>query len=206
MKLYSYGTAPNPRRVKIFLAEKGIEYELVEVDLMKGAHKSPDFLQKNSRGKLPTLELDDGRYLAESVAICRYLEAICPEPNLFGADPFELGYIEMRNRQLETELWSPLRTSWINGPVLSKMGNYKINAEAKAESDAAVNKYYEVLDREFAEAEYAAGKRFTVADITLLTGIDFARTLVGLRPDENLQNLWRWHALVSARDSVDALD
>lgn len=206
MKLYSYGTAPNPRRVKIFLAEKGIEYELVEVDLMKGEHKSPGFLKKNPSGKLPVLELDDGRYLAESVAICRYLEAICPEPNLFGTDAFELGHIEMRNRQMETEFWSPLGTSWVNGPVVAKMGLFKAIPEAKAISDANVNKYYERLDREFATADYVAGTRFTVADITLLTGMDFARTLVGLPPDGELKNLWRWHALVTARDSVDALE
>ncbi len=205
MKLFSYGSAPNPRRVKIFLAEKGIPYELVQVDLMKGEQRTPEFLKKNPSGKLPVLELDDGRFLAESVAICRYLEAIYPEPNLFGTDPFELGYIEMRNRQMENELWSPLGTSWINGPVVARMGIFKSIPEAKAVSDAVVNKYYERLDREFAASTYVAGERFTVADITLLTAVDFARTLVGLKPDSELQNLWRWHALVSARSSVDKL-
>jgi glutathione S-transferase len=206
MKLYSYGTAPNPRKVKIFLAEKGLQYDLVEMDMMKGDHKTPDFLAKNPSGKLPVLELDDGRHLSESIAICRYLEGIHPQPNLFGTDPFELGHIEMRNRQMETELWSQIGVSWVNGPIVAKMGIYKSIPEAKAVSDVNVNNYYERLDKEFAEADYVAGSRFTVADITLLTGIDFARTLVGLKPDESLTNLWRWHDLVSQRESVDKLD
>ena len=205
MKLYDYGTAPNPRKVRIFLAEKGVEYELVQVDMTKREHKSPEFLKMNPSGKVPVLELDDGRYLSESIAICRYLEGVYPQPNLFGVDAFEMGHIEMRNRQMETELWSQIGVSWVNGPVMAKMGIYKQIPEAKAASDANVKNYYERLDRELAVSDYIAGSRFTVADITLLTGVDFAAMMVGLKPDESLANLWRWHALVSSRDSVDAL-
>jgi len=205
MKLYDYGTAPNPRKVRIFLAEKGVEYELVQVDMTKREHKSPEFLKMNPSGKVPVLELDDGRYLSESIAICRYLEGVYPQPNLFGVDAFEMGHIEMRNRQMETELWSQIGVSWVNGPVMAKMGIYKQIPEAKAASDANVKNYYERLDRELAVSDYIAGSRFTVADITLLTGLDFAAMMVGLKPDESLANLWRWHALVSSRDSVDAL-
>ncbi len=206
MKLYSYGTAPNPRRVKIFLAEKGLPYDLVETDMMKGEHKTPEFLAKNPSGKLPVLELNDGRCLAESVAICRYLEAIQPEPNLFGKDAFELGHIEMRNRQMETELWSQIGVSWVNGPIVAKMGIYKAIPEAKLLSDANVKNYYIRLDKELASSDFVAGSRFTVADISLLTAIDFARTLVGLKPDDGLVNLWRWHKQVSERESVDQID
>jgi glutathione S-transferase len=205
MKLYDYGTAPNPRKVRIFLAEKGVEYELVQVDMTKREHKSPEFLKMNPSGKVPVLEIDDGRYLSESIAICRYLEGVYPQPNLFGVDAFEMGHIEMRNRQMETELWSQIGVSWVNGPVMAKMGIYKQIPEAKAASDANVKNYYERLDRELAVSDYIAGSRFTVADITLLTGVDFAAMMVGLKPDESLANLWRWHALVSSRDSVDAL-
>ena len=205
MKLYDYGTAPNPRKVRIFLAEKGVEYELVQVDMTKREHKSPEFLKMNPSGKVPVLELDDGRYLSESIAICRYLEGVYPQPNLFGVDAFEMGHIEMRNRQMETELWSQIGVSWVNGPVMAKMGIYKQIPEAKAASDANVKNYYERLDRELAVSDYIAGSRFTVADITLLTGVDFAAMMVGLKPDESLANLWRWHALVSSRVSVDAL-
>ena len=205
MKLYDYGTAPNPRKVRIFLAEKGVEYELVQVDMTKREHKSPEFLKMNPSGKVPVLEIDDGRYLSESIAICRYLEGVYPQPNLFGVDAFEMGHIEMRNRQMETELWSQIGVSWVNGPVMAKMEIYKQIPEAKAASDASVKNYYERLDRELAVSDYIAGSRFTVADITLLTGVDFAAMMVGLKPDESLANLWRWHALVSSRDSVDAL-
>lgn len=204
MKLYDYGRAPNPRRVKIFLAEKGIEVELVSVDMAKGEHKSPEFLKKNPSGKIPVLELEDGRCLAESVAICRYIEALHAEPNLMGADPFELGHIEMRNRHIETELWSPLGVSWVNGPVVAAMGIVEQIPAAKEASDKSVNAYYQRLDRELGESEYIAGERFTIVDITLLTAVDFATSLVGLKPEASLTNLWRWHALVSARASVDA--
>lgn len=203
MKLFDYGSAPNPRKVRICLAEKGVDYELVQVDMAKGEHKSPEFLKMNPSGKIPVLELDDGRHLSESIAICRYLEAIYPEPNLFGTDPYELGYIEMRNRMMENELWIQIGMSWIHGPIVAKMGLYKQIPEVKEGSDANVKKYYERLDKEFADNDYVAGSRFTIADITLITGIDFATTLVGLKPDESLSNLWRWHALVSSRDSVD---
>ena len=203
MKLYDYGTAPNPRKVRIFLAEKALDYDLVQVDMAKGEHKSPEFLKKNPSGKVPVLELDDGRFLSESIAICRYLEAVYPEPNLFGKDAYELGHIEMRNRVMETELWPQIGVSWVNGPIVAKMGIYKQIPEAKEVSDVNVNNYYGRLDKEFAHSEYVAGARFTIADITLITAIDFARTLVGLKPDESLTNLWRWHALVSSRNSVD---
>lgn len=201
MKLYDFAGAPNPRRVKIFLAEKNIDVEFIPVDMMKREHKSESFLLKNSSGKLPVLELDDGRCIPESVAICRYLEAIEPEPNLFGRDAYELGYIEARNRQLELELWTQVGVSWVNGPIVGKMGLYKQNDAAKEQSDRNVRAYYQRLDDELSALDYIAGDRFTVADITLLSAIDFASELVELKPDESLTHLWRWHALVSARPS-----
>ena len=104
MRLYDYPGAPNPRRVKIFAAEKDINLQLVDCDMLKRAHKTPEFLIKNPSGKIPVLELDDGRCISESVAICKYLELIKPEPNLFGSDEFEIAYIESRNRHIEFEL------------------------------------------------------------------------------------------------------
>ena len=202
MKLYDFPGAPNPRRVKIFLDEKGVEYESVHCDMTKGEHKTPEFLTKNASGKIPVLELDDGRCLGESVAICRYLEAIHPEPNLFGADPFELGHIEMRNRHIEMELWTQVGVSWVNGPIVSKMGRFTPNEQARQTSDGNVRRYYERLDREFAESDYVAGDRFTVADITLLSAVDFAGALVELPMDPSLLNLQAWHERVSARPSV----
>ncbi|MFN3237131.1 MAG: glutathione S-transferase family protein [Pseudomonadales bacterium] len=202
MKLYVYPGAPNPRRVEIFIAEKGLEVERVNCDMSKREHKADEFLEKNPSGKIPVLELDDGRCIPESVAICRYLEAIQPEPNLFGRDAYELGFIEARNRQIELEFWTQVGTSWVNGPVVAKLGLFTQIPDAKAASDKNVHAYYKRLDREFGESEYVAGDRFTVADISLLCGVDFASSLVGLPYDSGLSNLKRWHEQVSARPSV----
>lgn len=204
MKLYDYQGAPNPRRVRIFAAEKGIELELINCDMSKGEHKTPEFLEKNPSGKIPVLETDDGRFIPESVAICRYLEAIEPEPNLFGRDAFELGHIEARNRMIELELWTQIGTSWVNGPIVGRMGRFTQIPEAKEASDRNVSRYYERLDREFADSEYVAGERFSVADISLLTAIDFAAALVDLKPAAELEHLWRWHGIVSNRPSANA--
>ncbi len=206
MKLYDATPAPNPRRVRIFIAEKGIEVELVPVDMMQQEHKTPEFLHKHPSGKIPALETDDGQFIGESVAICRYLEALHPEPNLFGASPYELGRVEMFNRILELEMWTQIGVSWVNGPVVAKIaaGRFKQNAQAKEAADANVHAFYKRLDRELSQREYMADDRYTVADITALTGVDFASSLVGLPPDPTLQNLARWHAQVSARPSAKA--
>jgi glutathione S-transferase len=201
MKLYDYQGAPNPRRVKIFAAEKGIELELINCDMAKREHKTPDFLKKNPSGKIPVLELEDGRCISESVAICRYLEHIQPEPNLFGEDDFEMSHIESRNRHIELELWTQVGTSWVNGPIVGKMGIFEQIAGAKTASDKNVNSFYKRLDREFSSSRFVAGERYTIADITLLSAIDFATQMVDLKPDTSLDNLYRWHGEVSARPS-----
>lgn len=206
MKLYDLKQAPNPRRVRIFAAEKGMPLELEPVDMSKGEHKAPEFLKKHPSGKIPALETDDGQFIGESVAICRYLEALQPEPNLFGATPYELGRIEMHNRILEFELWGPIGTSWVNGPVVAKMapGRFKQIPEAKAASDKAVHAFYARMDRELAERPFMAGDRYSIADITALVAVDFAGGMVGLPPDAGLANLQDWHARVSARPSAKA--
>lgn len=201
MKLYGYKETPNPRKVIIVLAEKAIEYEMVEVDLYAGEHKTPEFLKMNPSGKVPVLETDDGKFLTESIAICRYLEALFPEPNMFGRDPYELGQISMRNRQIESELWSQISISWKNGPVVADMG-IKVAPAAKEISDVNVFAYYERLDKELENSEFLTAGRFTIADVTLITGIDFAIHYCALTPSELLKNLWRWHASITARESV----
>ena len=202
MKLYDYPGAPNPRRVKIFAAEKGIDLELVHCDMSKREHKSPEFLKKNPSGKIPVLELEDGRCISESVAICRYLEFIEPEPNLFGKDAFEQSLIESRNRHIELELWTQIGISWVNGPIVGSMGLFNQVPDAKVASDKNVRAFYKRLDKEFKQVDFVAGNRFTIADITLLSAIDFATELVDLEPDSNLLNLKRWHKEVSKRPSM----
>src|SRR5260370_35969733 len=108
MKLYDLKTGTNTRRVRIFLAEKGVKMPTVEVDMMKGENKSPDYLSKNPMGTMPLLELDDGTKIAESVAICRYMEELHPDPPLFGTTPIERALIEMWNRRMEVEVRRPL--------------------------------------------------------------------------------------------------
>lgn len=206
MKLYDFAGAPNPRRVRIFLAEKGINVPSVTIDMRKGEHKTLDFLQKNPSGKLPVLELDDGRCIGESVAICRYFEAVQPQPSLFGATPYEMGRIEMANRQLEFELLAPIGAAWVNGPIVAQIapGRFKQNAQAKETGEAATRNFYARLDRELEGHPYMADHAFSIADITALCTIDFATAMVELKPDEALKNLWRWHATVSARPSAAA--
>ena len=206
MKLYDVTMAPNPRRVRIFLAEKGIEVPTVQVDMGSGEHKTPAFLARNPSGKIPVLELDDGTCIGESVAICRYFEALHPAPVLFGTTPAEIGRIDMVNRQLEFELLGPVGQAWVNGPVVAKMaaGRFEQIPAAKALGEKAARAFYRRLDKELAERTFMAGETFSVADITALCTIDFASRLVDLKPDAELANLWRWHDEVSARPSAAA--
>ena len=206
MKLFDVTIAPNPRRVRIFIAEKGIDVEYQQVDMRGGEHKTPDFLLMHPSGKLPVLETDTGEHIGESVAICRYLEALHPEPNLFGATPIELGQIEMYNRILELELWTQIGASWVNGPVVAQIaaGRFKQNPQAKETGDKNTHSFYKRLNRELQGRAYMAGDRFTVADITALSAVDFASAMVGLKPAEDLDRLWDWHERVSARPSAKA--
>ena len=203
MKLYDFPNAPNPRRVKIFAAEKNSSLDLINCDMAKREHKTPEFLAKNPSGKIPVLELEDGRCISESIPICRYLESLVPEPNLFGNDAFEISFIESRNRHIELELWTQIGISWVNGPIVGSMGLFQQIPDAKVASDKNVKSYYKRLDNEFSASEYVAGNRYTVADITLLSAIDFASSMVDLKPDESLDNLYRWHNQILERSSSD---
>ena len=202
MKLYDFPKAPNPRRVKIFAHEKDIELELINCDMGKREHKTPEFLAKNPSGKIPVLELENGECISESIAICRYLELIKPEPNLFGKDAYEIAYIESRNRHIEFELWTQIGTSWVNGPIVGSLGIFDQIPDAKAASDKNVRAYYQRLNQEFGLNNFVAGERFTIADITLVSAIDFASEMVDLKPNEDLKNLHRWHEKVSSRPSM----
>jgi glutathione S-transferase len=124
-----------------------------------------------------------------------------PEPNLFGSTPYELAYVESRNRHLELELWTQIGISWVNGPIVGRLGRFKQIKEAKEVSDKNTEKFYERLNDELAVTQFVAGDRFTIADITLLTAIDFATAMVDLKPDPVLTNLYRWHKEVSERPS-----
>ena len=202
MKLYSFAGAPNPRRVLIFAAEKSLQLDVVNVDLRGGETKRPEFLSKNPSGKIPVLELGDGTCISETVAICRYLEALAPEPNLFGRDALETALIEAHHRHIEFELHSSIGAAWINGPVVAAAGLVKPIEEQRLRGEALTRTYYQRMDEELATCHFIAGDRFSVADISALCMIDFAAARVGLRPDDALRHLWAWHSRVSQRSSL----
>jgi glutathione S-transferase len=201
MKLYSApNPAPNPRRVLIFLAEKGVTIPIIDLSLIKGEHKAPDFVAKNSRGQIPVLELDDGTIISESISICRYLEEIHPKPPLFGTNALEGATIDMWVRRIEFNLMAPVGLFWAHAhPYTARVvTQFKDFGESnRARWDAAAR----WLDRELAKQDYVAGPNFTIADIATLTTIDFA-IWIGLPIPADCEKLLAWHTTVSARPSV----
>jgi glutathione S-transferase len=205
MKLYTYAGAPNPRRVHIFLAEKGIALPFETVDITKRANRTPEFLANvNPLGGLPVLALDDGTHLAESVAICRYFEALHPEPALFGRTPAEIGRIEMWNRRIELGFMMPVGMAWVHGSPLTKAVVKHQIPEMAEQSRELVRRQFDFLDAELAKREFVAGDAHSMADILALTTFDFAGQLNHLHPEPRHANLLRWHAAVSSRPSARA--
>jgi len=203
MKLYNHSLAPNPRRVRIFAAEKGINLTLEDVDILAGQSRTPEFLAKNSSGGVPVLELDDGSHLSESVAICRYLEGLHPEPNLLGRDLGEQADIERWNRRMELELFAAIgRTVQNTSPIFQ--GRFKQFPEYGEAQRAVVYQRLERMDRELNGHQFVAGDRFTIADITALVAIDIGGRLADIKIVPELAHLTRWHNAVSKRPSAKA--
>jgi len=203
LKLYNHAVAPNPRRVRIFAAEKDIQLALEEVDILAGQSRTPEFLAKNSSGQVPVLELDDGSYLSESVAICRYLEGLHPEPNLLGRGLHEQAEIERWNRRMELELFAAIgRTVQNINPIFQ--GRFKQFPEYGETQRAVVYQRLERMDRELNGHEFVAGDRFTIADITALVAIDIGNRLADIKIAADLANLNRWYETVSLRPSAKA--
>ncbi len=203
MKLHEAATAPNCRRVRIFLAEKGIEVPIVPVDLGNAENRQEPFRQKNPLGRVPVLELDDGTFIAESVAICRYFEQLQPEPVLMGgSDPEEAARIEMWQRRMEMEIALPIMQVFRNThPYFAKLiEQYPDYGEGQR---SHATKRLAWLDRELADREFVAGDEYSIADITAQIGIDFGR-VTRFKVTEETPNLLRWHQAVSARPSAKA--
>ena len=203
MKLYNSNRAPSPRRVRIFLAEKGLSIPCVEVDLAKLDHKTPEFSALNPFETIPILELDDGTRIAETIAICRYIEALWPQPNLFGLTALELATIEMWQRQLEWRLLLPIaQVVRHSHPKTADMECPQIPDWAEA-NRPRVLKAMAIVDEALRDRPFIAGDRFTVADITGLVALDFAKSARIAIPPE-LVHLNRWREALKARPSAAA--
>ena len=211
MKLYDSEQAPNPRRVRIFMAEKGISCETEQLNIVLGENLSDDFLAVNPRGLLPTLVLDDGTVLDESVAICRYLEETHPEPALMGTDAVSKAQIESRQRHMEFDgLFSAAEAFRNAYPRFAKRGLGGNVGAVEAipalveRGKASVLRFYNRLNEDLGQSRYVAGDAFTIADITALCAVDFASMAARVPVPESCENLTRWHAEVSVRPSARA--
>lgn len=204
MKLYTSSRAPNPRRVSIFIAEKGIEgIEEVNVDLMTGQNRSADFLALNPLGRVPALDLGDGRVLTETRAICTYLEGLHPEPNLMGDDFEERAFIEMADRRMELHLLLGIANCVRHThPALAvleqpQFGDFGASQGEKMRDTARW------LDGVLAGQPYVAGQRFTIADITAFCALEFARGMMKFKPGaEGMVHLQEWRDRIANRPSV----
>ncbi len=205
MKLYTFSGAPNPRRVHIYLAEKGIEIPFEQVDMMKRANRTPEFLSNvNAMGGLPVLELDDGSHIAESIAICRYFELEQPDPPLFGVTPREKAIVDMWTRRIELNFMMPVGMVWIHGSPLTKGVVKRQIPEVAEQNRSVVRRYFKFLDEHLEQNEFLAGQDFSIADIVGLCTMDFAAQLNGLPHSGEQKHLDRWHQALSGRPSAKA--
>jgi glutathione S-transferase len=203
MKLYDGGRAPNPRRVRIFLAEKGIKVPTEQVDLGALQQRSDAYTAINPMQRVPALVLDDGTVIAESIAICRYFEALQPDPPLFGHGALDVALVEMWNRRAELHLFFNVASVFQHlHPAMKQMVNPQIPEWGEVNKPRVMT-FLQFLDGELKSRAYVAGANFTVADITAMIAVDFMRP-AKLAVPEGLTNLKRWHEAVSARPSAAA--
>ena len=203
MKLYDLPPSPNARRVRIFIAEKGLEIPIVPVNMMTGENQSEDYLAKNSLGKMPLLELDDGTCIAESVAICRYLEEMNPNPPLMGRNPLERALVEMWHRRMELEFLIPMITIFLHTGEMWKDRVTQIPQVAET-GILNVKERMEWLDRELDGKEFITGEDYTVADIAAQCAFVMGKAALGLRIAEDQLNLSNWFTRVSSRPTARA--
>ena len=200
MKLYTTTLAPNPRRVRIFMEEKGIEIPVQEISIMEGEHKEEEYKKISPSSKVPALELDDGTVITESMAICRYLELLHPEPALFGSSKVEQAKIEMESRRIELELMLPIASAFRHThPAAAALENPQIEEYGIAQRENAINRL-NLLDEELVEQKFIAGDDYSVADITALCAIDFGG-LAQIEVPSSLVNLSRWLENMRSRPS-----
>lgn len=203
MKLYDNESLPNPRRVRMFLAEKQIDIPRERVDVIAGKHRTPEFLNKNPDGTVPLLELDDGNYISETVAISRYFEEKHPEPPLMGKDAGEKASIEMWQRRVEHSLMNTLVAYFHHGTEgFGEPDRYRNREWGDYNRERAIEALKQ-LDRQLSENKFVAGDVFSIADITALCAIDLA-TAVGIEIPAEYTHIKSWYANVSMRQSATA--
>ena len=203
MKILDEKRAPNPRRVRIFLAEKGIHVPFEQVEIMSGAHKSAEFAKVNPIQRVPVLILNDGTAIAESMAICRYFEAVQPDPPLFGKSPIDIGLIEMWNRRAELNFFLPVAQYFRHThPAMANLEVPQVPAWAEA-NKPRVSEVIRLFDERLGSTPYLAGEHFSVADITAMVATDFMKPARLPIPDE-ASHFKRWYAEVSSRPSHKA--
>ncbi len=203
MKLYDGGRAPNPRRVRIFLAEKGVTVPTEQIDLGQLQQRSDAYTAINPMQRVPALQLDDGTVIAESIAICRYFEALNPDPPLFGRGALDSALVEMWNRRAELHLLFPVASVFQHlHPAMKVMVQPQV-AEWGEANKPRVMAFLQFLDRELKARPFIAGETYTVADITAMVAVEFMRVSKLAVPDE-LAHVRRWYDAVAARPSAKA--
>lgn len=203
MKLYDGGKAPNPRRVRIYLAEKGLSVPLVPIDMGAMEHRSDAVASRNPLRRLPVLELDDGTIITESIAICRYFEELHPEPPLFGVGAVGKARVEMWQRRLELNFLVTIANAFRHiHPAMKEWEVPQMPEWGEINKPKAVE-FMALFDKELASREFAAGDAYSVADITGLVAMDFLKPARIAVPEE-FSNLRRWHEALKARPSADA--
>jgi len=203
MKLIDGGRAPNPRRVRIFLAEKNIEVPLEPLNISTLEQHTDEFRALNPMQRVPVLILDDGTALSESVAICRYFEELNPEPPLMGTGPLGKAMVEMWNRRMELNLMAPIAASFRHlHPAMQQMEVPQVPEWGEA-NKAKVMTMLHWLNDELADRRFIAGDDYTIADITALVAVDFLKPAKLAVPDDH-HHLLRWHEEVSSRPSAAA--
>jgi glutathione S-transferase len=209
MKLYDCATAPSPRRVRIFLAEKGITVPIVPVDLRNGEQFTPEFRAINPECTVPVLEFDDGKCIAEVVAICTYFELTHPEPRLMGTDAEDQAIVSAWQHRVERQGFWAVADAFRNaapglkGRALPGPDDYEQIPALAERGRARVARFFETLDAELADREFVAGAAYSIADISALVMVDLAQRIKLAIPD-GCANLRRWHEAVSARPSASA--
>ena len=203
MRIYDLPASPNARRVRIFLAEKGLEIPMVPVNMMRGENQTEDYLKKNSLGRMPLLEFDDGTTISESIAICRYIEGTHPSPALMGSGALESATIDMWQRRMEFEFILPIISIFRHTAEMWK-GRFVQIPEVAEQERIAVKARMEWLNKELDGKQFIAGGGYTVADITAQCAFVMAKAALDIRIPEDLENLNGWWARVTSRPSARA--